>query len=45
MDKEDIAHIQWKLLKHKNNKIRSFIEMLMDLESVIQNEMSEKLVC
>ena len=37
MDK-DMAHIYNGLLAIKRNKIRSFVEMWMDLESVIQSE-------
>ena len=43
MDKEDVVHIySGILLSHRKNKIGSFVEMWMDLESVIQNEVSQK---
>ena len=43
MDKEDVAHIyNGILLSHKRNKIGSFVEMWMDLESVIQSEVNQK---
>ena len=43
MDKEDVVHIyNGILLSHKRNKIGSFAEMWMDLESVIQSEVSQK---
>ena len=42
-DKEDIVHIyNGKLLNHKRNKFRSFVETWMDLETVIQSEVSQK---
>ena len=41
--KEDVVHIyNGILLSHKRHKIGSFVEMWMDLESVIQNEVSQK---
>ena len=41
MDKEDVVHIyNGVLLSHKKNEIGSFVDMWMDLESVIQNEVS-----
>ena len=41
MDKEDVVHIyNGILLSHKKNEIGSFVDMWMDLESVIQNEVS-----
>ena len=43
MDKEDVVHIyNGILLSHKKNKIRSFVEMWMDLGTVIQSEVSQK---
>ena len=43
MDKEDVVHIyNGILLSHKKNKIGSFIETWMDLETVIQSEVSQK---
>ena len=43
MDKEDVVHIyNGILLIIKRNKIGSFVEMWMDLESVIQSEVSQK---
>ena len=43
MDKEDVAHIHnGILLSHKKNKIELFVMRLMDLESVIQSEVSQK---
>ena len=42
-DKEDVAHLyNGILLGHKRNGIVSFAEMWMDLESVIQSEVSQK---
>ena len=42
MDKEDVVHIyNGILLRHKKNKIGSFVETWMDLESVIQSEVSQ----
>ena len=41
--KEDVAHIyDGILLSHKRNKIVPFSEIWMDLETSIQNEMSER---
>ena len=41
MDKEDVAHIYNRiLLSHK--KIELFVVRLMDLETVIQSEVSQK---
>ena len=41
MDKEDVVHIYDGILfSHKKNEIGSFVDMWMDLESVIQNEVS-----
>ena len=44
MDKEDVVHIHSGiLLSHKKrNEIGSFVEMWMDLETVIQSEVSQK---
>ena len=46
MEKEDVTHIyNGILLSHcsiKRNKIGSFVEMWMDLETVIQSEVNQK---
>ena len=43
MGKVDVVHIYNRiLLRPKRNKIASFIEVRMDLETVIQNEVSPK---
>ena len=43
MDKEDVVPIyNGILLSHKNNEIGSFVETWMDLETVIQSEVSQK---
>ena len=43
MDKEDVAHIyNGLLLSHKKKKIELFVVRWMDLESVIQTEVSQK---
>ena len=42
MDKEDVVHIYNGLLAIQRNEIGSFVEMWMDLESVIQSEVSQK---
>ena len=43
MDKEDVVHIHnGVLLSHERNEIGSFVEMWMDLETVIQSEVSQK---
>ena len=43
MDKEDVAHIyNGILLSHKRNEIELFVVRWMDLESVIQSEVSQK---
>ena len=42
MDKEDVVHIYSGILAIKRNEIGSFVETWMDLESVIQNEVSQK---
>ena len=42
MDKEDVIHIYNGILATKKNGIGSFVEMWMDLETVIQSEASQK---
>ena len=42
MDKEDVAHVYTGILAIKRNEIEVFVVRLMDLESVIQNEVSQK---
>ena len=43
MDKEDVVHVyKGTLLSHERNEIGSFVEMWMDLETVIQSEVSQK---
>ena len=43
MDKEDDVQIYSGILfKHKKNKIGSFVEMWMNMKSVIQRERSQK---
>ena len=43
MDKEDVVHIyNGILLTHKKNEIELFVVSWMDLESVIQSEVSQK---
>ena len=43
MDKEDVAHIyNGILLSHKRKRIELFVVRWMDLESVIQSEVSQK---
>ena len=43
MDKEDVVHIyNGMLLRQKRNEIGSFVETWMDLETVIQSEVSQK---
>ena len=43
MDKEDVAHIyNGILLSHKKNEMELFVVRCMDLESVIQSEISQK---
>ena len=43
MDKEDVAHIyNGILLSHKRNEIELFVVRWMDLELVIQSEISQK---
>ena len=42
MDKEDVVHIYNGILALKRNEIGSFVETWMDLETVIQSEVSQK---
>ena len=42
MDKEDVAHIYNGILAIKRNEIELFVVRWMDLESVIQSEVSQK---
>ena len=42
MDKEDVVHIYNGVLAIKRNKIGSFLETWMDLETVLQSEVSQK---
>ena len=43
MDKEDVARVyNGILLSHKNNEIELFVVSWMDLESVKQSEVSQK---
>ena len=43
MDKEDVAHVyNGILLSHKGNEIQLFVVRWMDLETVIQSEVSQK---
>ena len=43
MDKEDVAHVyNGILLSHKKNENELFVVRWMDLESVIQSEVSQK---
>ena len=43
MDKEDVVHIYNRiLLSPERNEIGSFVEAWMDLETVIQSEVSQK---
>ena len=42
MDKEDVAHIYSGILALKRNEIELFVVRWMDLESVIQSEVSQK---
>ena len=42
MDKEDVVHIYDGILAIKRNEIVPFVEMWMDLETVIQSEVSQK---
>ena len=42
MDKEVVVHIYNGILAIKRNEIGSFVEMWMDLETVIHSEVSQK---
>ena len=43
MDKGDVVHIyNGILLSHKKNEVGSFVETWMDVETVIQSEVSQK---
>ena len=42
MDKEEVAHIYNEILAIKINEIELFVVRGMDLESVIQSEVSQK---
>ena len=42
MDKEDVAHIYNGILVIKRNEIELFVVRWMDLESVLQSEVSQK---
>ena len=42
MNKEDVVHIYNGILVLKRNKAESFVATWMNLESVIQNEVSQK---
>ena len=42
MDKEDVAHIYSGILARKRNAIELFVVTWMDLETVIQSEVSQK---
>ena len=42
MDKEDVAHIYNGILAIKRKEIELFVVRWMDLESVIQSEVSQK---
>ena len=42
MDKEDVVHKYDGILAIKRNEIVPFVEMWMDLETVIQSEVSQK---
>ena len=42
MDKEDVVHIYNGIFAIKRNEIGSFVETWMDLETVIQSEVSQK---
>ena len=42
MDKEDVAHIYNGILAIKRNEIELFVVRWLDLESVIQSEVSQK---
>ena len=42
MDQEDMAHVYSGILAIRRNEIGSFLDMWMDLETVIQSEVSPK---
>ena len=42
MDKEDVVHIFNGILAIKRNEIGSLVETWMDLETVIQSEVSQR---
>ena len=42
MDREDVAHIYNGILAIKRKKIKLFVVRWMDLETVIQSEVSQK---
>ena len=42
MDKEDVIHIYSRILDIKRSDIGSFVETWIDLETVIQSEVSQK---
>ena len=42
MDKEDVVHIYNGILAIERKEIGSFVEMWMNLETVIQSEVSQK---
>ena len=42
MDKEDVVHIYNGILTINRNAVRSFVEMWMDLEPVIQSEVKSE---
>ena len=42
MDKEEVVHIYDGILLSHKNEIESFVETWMDLETVIQSEVSQK---
>ena len=42
MDEEDVSHIYYGILAIKRNEIELFVVRWIDLESVIQSEVSQK---
>ena len=42
MDKEDVVHIYTGVLAIKSNKIRSFVETWMNVDTVIQSEVRKR---
>ena len=42
MDQEEVVHVHNGILAIKRNRIGSFVETWMDLETVIQSEVSQK---